>query len=87
MKEMIYQGPARIHSIYASKDSKHILFLSAGVVSLLNLDTSKVIREYTGGTSRDFIIKTTFGGVEEELVLSGSEGTQEPAQNDSDSPM
>ena len=61
--------------INVSKDSKHILVnLAENELQLIDLDSAEVAQRFIGQKQGHFVIKSTFGGTDENLVLSGSEG-------------
>lgn len=43
-------------------------------IQLLDLNTEEVVRKYTGHAQSKHVIRSCFGGVEGNFVLSGSEG-------------
>jgi WD40 repeat protein len=57
-----------------SKDSKHILVnLAENELQLIDLDSAEVVQRFIGQKQGTYIIRSTFGGTDENLVLSGSE--------------
>jgi len=62
-------------SISVSKDSKYVLLSSmAPEVLLLDIEELKCLRSFKGHAHEIGMIRSCFGGPEENFVLSGSEG-------------
>lgn len=62
-------------SINVSQDSKCILVnLAQGELHLYDLDSGNLVQRFYGQKQGNFIIKSTFGGSDENLVITGSEG-------------
>lgn len=65
--------------ISISKDSKYMLVnMADGEVQLLEIETkestTQVTRRFLGQKQKEFVIRSSFGGADENLVISGSEG-------------
>jgi WD repeat-containing protein 26 len=70
------QMPHNMTSIVASNDSRYVLINSmAQEVHLWDIEKPQLIRKYVGQTQEKFMIRSCFGGPEQNFVLSGSEGT------------
>ena len=69
----------RMTCISVSRDSKHMLINMANdEVHLIDIETADIVRRFTGqhqGGPDGFIIRSTFGGTDQGLILSGSCGT------------
>jgi WD40 repeat protein len=58
-----------------SRDSKYMLInMANSEIQLINIETAAPIRTYRGKKQGEFVIRSTFGGTVENLVISGSEG-------------
>lgn len=62
-------------SVAISRDSRNMLVnLAGGQIQLIDIETTDVIRSFTGQKQGTYIIRSIFGGAAETLVFSGSEG-------------
>lgn len=50
--------------------------LAEGQINLIDIETSSVIRRFRGQKQGQYVIRSAFGGAEENFVISGSEGAQ-----------
>ena len=58
-----------------SKDSKYMLInLADGEVQLIEIETAEITRRFLGQKQTEFVIRSAFGGADENLIISGSEG-------------
>jgi WD repeat-containing protein 26 len=70
-----YQMPHNMTSVVSSNDSKYILINSmAQEVHLWNIDKFQLERKFVGQRQEKFMIRSCFGGPEQNFILSGSEG-------------
>lgn len=61
-------------SITISRDSRNVLVnLAEGQINLIDIETSSVIRRFRGQKQGQYVIRSAFGGAEENFVISGSE--------------
>ncbi|KOS19190.1 WD repeat-containing protein 26 [Escovopsis weberi] len=65
---------SRPTSVSVSQDSQHLLVNSqAGEAHLIELSSRDSVQKFTGHTGGSFLIRSAFGGANENFVLSGSE--------------
>ena len=58
-----------------SRDSRYMLIsMVDSEVHLYDIDTAEIIRKYSGKQQGEYIIRSAFGGSDENMVISGSEG-------------
>jgi WD40 repeat protein len=69
----------KLTSVSISQDSRYILVSkTSGEAQLLDIETRKPVKLFTGQKGGNFIIRSAFGGANESFVISGSEGQSEP---------
>ena len=70
-----FELQSKLTCVNISKDSIHALVnLSNNQVQLINLNTGDLVRSFVGQKQGQYVIRSTFGGADENLVISGSEG-------------
>lgn len=77
-KEYEIQMVSELTCISVSKDSRYILMnMGTGLqeVHLMDLATAEVVRKFSGQKQKEFMIRSCFGGADENFVVSGSEGS------------
>lgn len=65
----------KLTSVTISQDSRHMLIsMNKDKIKLMEIDTGEVIQRFEGQVQKQFIIRSSFGGADENFVVSGSEG-------------
>lgn len=61
--------------ISISRDSRYMLInMADNEVQLIEIETAEIVRRFLGQKQETYIIRSVFGGADENLVISGSEG-------------
>ena len=61
--------------INISRDSRYMLInMADNEVQLIDIENADIIRRFLGQRQSEFIIRSAFGGADENLIISGSEG-------------
>ena len=70
------QLTSRITCLSISRDSKFVLAnLACGIVQLIDIENGlHIVRNFVGQKQGKCVIRSCFGGVDENLIISGSEG-------------
>lgn len=64
----------QLTSVFISRDSRYALInVVPEEVHLWDLELRRIVRKYVGQVQSDYIIRSCFGGVDENFVLSGSQ--------------
>lgn len=59
-----------------SQDSRYMLVnLADNELQLIDIETADIVRRFLGQKQAKFVIRSSFGGADENLIISGSEGT------------
>ena len=62
-------------SLSISRDSRYMLInMTSNEVHLIDIETADIVRKFVGQKQGSFIIRSAFGGADENLIISGSEG-------------
>lgn len=48
--------------------------MADGEVQLIEIETAEITRRFLGQKQREYVIRSSFGGADENLIISGSEG-------------
>lgn len=65
----------KLTSVTISQDSRHMLVsISPDQIKLMEIDTGDVIQRFEAHAQKQFMIRSAFGGADENFVVSGSEG-------------
>lgn len=66
---------SKLTSITVSQDSRHMLVsMNPDTIELMEIDSAELIHKFEGHSQKQFIIRSAFGGADENFVVSGSEG-------------
>lgn len=66
---------SKMTCVNISQDSQHMLInMANSEIQLIKIDNAEIIKRYMGQQQGEFVIRSTFGGADQNLVLSGSEG-------------
>lgn len=58
-----------------SRDSRYMLInMANNEVQLIDIQTAEIVRRFLGQKQGAFVIRSAFGGADENLIISGSEG-------------
>lgn len=61
-----------------SRDSRYMLVnMADNEVQLIDIETAEIVRRFLGQKQEIYVIRSSFGGADENLILSGSEGTSQ----------
>lgn len=65
----------KMTSLSISRDSRYMLInMTDNEVQLIDIETAEIVRRFLGQKQGDFVIRSSFGGADENLIISGSEG-------------
>jgi len=65
----------KLTSVSISQDSRHMLIsMNPDMIKLMEIDTGEVIHRFEAHQQKQYIIRSAFGGADENFVVSGSEG-------------
>ena len=74
-KEYSFSCQVKMTCVSISRDSRYMLISMAdSEVHLYDIETAEIIRKYSGKVQGEYIIRSAFGGSDENMVISGSEG-------------
>ena len=51
-----------------------LINMADGEVQLIEIETAEITRRFLGQKQREYVIRSSFGGADENLIISGSEG-------------
>lgn len=65
----------KLTSVNISKDSQYMLVsMNENKIKLMEIETGEMVQSFSGQVQTQFIIRSAFGGADENFVVSGSEG-------------
>ncbi|KAL8905601.1 MAG: hypothetical protein Q9171_006605 [Xanthocarpia ochracea] len=64
----------RMTCVNISQDSQHMLInMASSEIQLINIDTAEIVKRFLGQRQGEYVIRSTFGGADQNLIISGSE--------------
>ncbi|KAJ4373651.1 hypothetical protein N0V86_007794 [Didymella sp. IMI 355093] len=77
-KKLVEWHPeSKLTSITISQDSRHMLVsMNPDMIELMEIDSADLIQKFEGHQQKQFIIRSAFGGADENFVVSGSEDSR-----------
>ncbi|MCJ1424008.1 hypothetical protein MMC29_001895 [Sticta canariensis] len=67
----------KMTSLSISRDSRYMLInMTDNEVQLIDIETAEIVRRFLGQKQGDFVIRSSFGGADENLIISGSEDSK-----------
>jgi len=67
---------SKMTCVSITRDSRYILVnMADDEVQLIDIETAEIVRRFLGQKQRSCVIRSCFGGADENLIISGSEGT------------
>ena len=74
-EEYSIQLRAKMTCLSISRDSRYMLVnMADNEVQLIDIETADIVRRFLGQKQGTFVIRSIFGGADENLIISGSEG-------------
>lgn len=66
---------SKMTCISISRDSRYMLVnMADNEVQLIDIQTAEIVRRFLGQKQDTYVIRSSFGGADENLIISGSEG-------------
>ena len=66
---------SKMTCISISRDSRYVLVnMADNEIQLFDLETADIVRRFMGQKQSEFVLRSAFGGADQSLIISGSEG-------------
>ncbi|KAI4090267.1 MAG: hypothetical protein LQ344_004815 [Seirophora lacunosa] len=76
-EEYCILNKSRMTCINVSRDSRQMLVnMANSEIHLIDIDTAEIVKRFLGQQQGEYVIRSTFGGADQNLVISGSEDSR-----------
>jgi len=76
-EEYNFELKVELTCISISQDSRYMLVnMSDNEIQLLDIESAEIVRRFMGQKQGTYVIRSSFGGADENFVISGSQGKE-----------